>query len=68
MFRPVRSAPRSRMGHGLGQGETTEINHLKKFSKAKKSRANHVDLRGYGGDYRTRICDLLRVNICQIKK
>ena len=58
----------SRIGHGLGQGKMAEMNRLKKFSKAKKNRANHADLHGCGGDYRTRICDLLRMNICQVKK
>ena len=67
VFRPVRSAPHSRMGHGLGQRERAEINRLKKCSKTKKNRANRIDLHGCGGDYRTRICDLLRVNICQVK-
>ena len=50
-----------RMGHGLGQRKPEKINRFKKCSRAKKNRANHVDLHGCGGDYRTRICDLLRV-------
>ena len=61
IFRPVRSAPRSRMGHGLGQCKMAKINRFEKCSKAKKSRADHAHLHGCGGDYRTRICDLLRV-------
>ena len=33
IFRPVRSAPQPRMGHGLGQGKMAEINRSKKVLK-----------------------------------
>ena len=46
IFHPVRSAPHSRMGQGLGQRRTAKANRSKEFSKMKKSRANHMDLHG----------------------
>ena len=36
--------------------------------ETQKERTRHKSCPSFGGDYRTRICDLLRVNICQIKK
>ena len=45
-FCPVRFPPRSRMGRGLGQRKTAKIIRSKKCPKAKKNRANHVDLHG----------------------